>query len=401
MVSQMLPYPPNTGALQRIFNLLRSVSSEHEIHLVTFYQKALLGNSHTLDECADAVRKYCRSLRVFEIPSDGHPFRFGRLLLFNLASPAPFSVWRFRSDSMLEAVRESLGSEKFDIVHIETLALAPYAMLATGTPKVVVHHNVESSLLFRRSSNEKNPLARLYLWWQAHKLQSYEKKRLADFDVNIAVSEIDAEGLSELSPGARIRVVPNGTDTEFFRPLDIPRRKELIYAGAMTWYPNRDAMEYFCAEILPLVKERVPDVQLNIIGRSPGPVLERFGANDPAVNVLGFVDDIREHMGRAAVYVVPLRVGGGTRLKILDAMAMGKAVVSTTVGAEGLELGEGKNIVLADTPGDFADRVVELLENDGLRDSIERNARATAEARYSWNAIGPDLSAIYNELGRG
>jgi sugar transferase (PEP-CTERM/EpsH1 system associated) len=399
MISQMLPYPPNTGALQRIFNLLRHVSAEHEVHLVAFYQKALLGDSHTLDECAAAVGEHCASLEVFEIPSDGHPLRWARLLALNVLSSTPFSVWRFRSRPMLDAVERLLQAHAFDAVHIETLALAPYAFAAPGLPRIVMHHNVESSLLFRRSRNEKNPLARAYLHRQAVKLESYEKRHMPDFDVNVAVSELDAEGLRELAPTARVEVIDNATDTEFFTPRPGGERRELIFAGAMTWYPNRDAMIWFCREILPLIRERVPDVVMNVVGRGPGPVLEQVGNDDDAVNVLGFVDEVRDPMAAAAVYVVPLRVGGGTRLKILDAMAMGKAVVSTTVGAEGLDLTPGEDIVLADEPRDFADRVVELLDDDTRRVSIGQAARATAERRYSWSAIAPRLSAFYDELG--
>jgi sugar transferase (PEP-CTERM/EpsH1 system associated) len=399
MISQMLPYPPNTGALQRIFNLLRHVSAEHEVHVVAFYQKALLGDTHTLDECSAAVREHCESLEVLEIPSDGHPLTWARLLALNVLSTTPFSVWRFRSRPMLDAVRRLLREHDFDAVHIETLALAPYAFAAADLPRIVMHHNVESSLLFRRSRNEKNPLTRSYLRRQAVKLENYEKRKMPDFDVNVAVSELDAEGLRALAPTARVEVIDNATDTEFFQPRPGPQKRELIFAGAMTWYPNRDAMVWFCQEVLPLIRKRVPDVVMNVVGRGPGPVLEQIGAEDEAVNVLGFVDDVRDPMGTAAVYVVPLRVGGGTRLKILDAMAMGKAVVSTTVGAEGLDLTAGEDIVLADEPQDFADRVVELLENDDRRASIERAARATVERRYSWSAIAPRLSAFYNELG--
>lgn len=397
-ISQMLPYPVNTGALQRIANLLRGVARDHDLDLVTFYQRALLADTHTVDEGLKVVGEYCDHVDILPIPSDGRPLRWYGLLAGNAFSPRPFAVSRFRSAAMERAVRRRLQEASPSVVHIETIGLAPYALMAESLPKVMVHHNVESSLLLRRSRNERNPLAKAYLGFQGVKLRRYERLTLPRFDANVAVSELDAEELRALAPTARVEVVPNGTDTEFFQPTRASGDPVLVFAGAMTWYPNHDAMVWFTRDVLPRIKARVPNVKLWIIGRGAGEELERLAAAEPAVEMLGFVDDVRDHVGPAAVYVVPIRVGGGTRLKILDAMAMGKAVVSTTIGAEGLELAPERDLLLADSAENFADAVIAVLSDAGRRESLERAGRTTVERTYGWNVIAPRLSRLYAEL---
>jgi len=258
---------------------------------------------------------------------------------------------------------------------------------------VLCHHNIESNLMFRKSAQQKNTLAKFYIYLQALKLRRAERRYTQDFAANTVVSDMEALELTRLYPKANVFTVDNGTDTEYFAPKrDLSTTPySLIYIGGMTWYPNKDAMIHFCSSLFPKIKAQVPQATMTVIGKKPAKEVLAIAKNDPAISVLGFVDDIRENMAKAQIYVVPIRIGGGTRLKILDALAMGKAIVSTAVGAEGIDVEHNKDIVIAANDKDFIDQVVALLTDLNRCQALEKASRETAVSKYSWQAIYPKL----------
>jgi sugar transferase (PEP-CTERM/EpsH1 system associated) len=395
MITHFVPYPPNSGALQRNFNLLREVAKAHEVYLVSLTQKVLLPDEHSLSDAIGKVSHYCKSIKIFKIPTDSHPLLWYMLLVFNVFSRAPYSVKRFFSRGMKKEIRKILKDVPIDLIHVDTVDLAQYVQGVTATPKVLNHHNIESELLLRRAAHAKNPFFKWYLNHQGGKVRHYEKRMIPQFDVNISVSPRDQAGIRAMAANAAVALVPNGTDTNYFVPSKTAQEFGLIFAGGLNWLPNADAMLHFSKAIFPLIRAEVPEVGMKIIGTNPSVEL-RESTKKNAIEVLGFVPDIREYMARAAVYVVPLRIGGGTRLKILDALAMGKAVVSTTIGAEGLELTNGQDILIADADEEFAQKVVTLLKKTELRKTMAENGRATVEKKYSWNVIGPQLLDVYS-----
>ncbi len=399
LITHLMPYPPRGGCTLRNFNLIRECARRHEIHLLTFYQKAHLDNPESFQSNIKEMRKYCKVVKVYDIPTDGRKFAWYSLLLLNMLSPTPYSVWKFYSRAMVRAVRAHASAHSFDLVEIGTIALANFAKLVPDLPCLMVHHNIESELLMRRSRSIKSILSRAYVALQARKLRRFERRACLSFDLHTTVSERDKRTLQEICPGARVTVVPNGVDTDYFRPAEVQiGDNSLIFIGGMSWYPNLDAMTHFTRDIWHLIRSKLPDASMNLIGRMPSKEILDFSQNNPSFKVLGFVDDVRPLMAKAAAYVVPIRVGGGTRLKILDAMAMGKAIVSTSIGCEGIEVTDGKDIVIADEPADFADKTVELLRNSELRERLGKNARETAERLYSWGKIAPTLERAYEEL---
>jgi glycosyltransferase involved in cell wall biosynthesis len=218
------------------------------------------------------------------------------------------------------------------------------------------------------------------------------------------VSEADGATFERLYPGAlrsAAHVVQTGVDTRYFTPAaeEARRPAHLVFTGSMDWLPNEDGMLYFVSEILPLIRRAEPGTTLSIIGRSPTPAVRRL-EQEPGIEVTGSVDDVRPHVSAGSVYIVPLRVGGGTRLKIFEAMGMGKAIVSTTVGAEGLPVTDGGDILIADAPESFAGAVVRLLREDGLRRRLERAARALVVGRYDWSAVARDFEDALVRLAR-
>lgn len=400
-ISHLLPYPPRGGAFQRTYNLLRETGKSNEVFLLAIAQRAHQDSEQKMCESVDALKKICRYVKAFRVTSDSNFLKWNFLLLANLLSRHPYSVMKFACPELAAEIRRLTAKEKFDLVHFDTIDLAEYAELTYGLPSVMNHHNIESQLLLRRAQAESNPVIKAFMQYQANKLRKYEQAHCGKFDMNLVVSDQDLQGLSQLAPRARFAIVPNGTDTDYFKPAPQTLAPELIFIGGLKWYPNKDAMLFFCERIFPLILKRIPEVSINIIGREPPPGLKNLAAQYPSIKLHGFVEDIRDLLARSSVYVVPIRVGGGTRLKILDAFASGKAVVSTSIGAEGIRYTNGENILIADTAELFATRVIELLENKELRSRLGTNARKLAEKEYSWQIIGKRLNQIYSEIASG
>jgi glycosyltransferase involved in cell wall biosynthesis len=282
------------------------------------------------------------------------------------------------------------------------LPLSVYLDEFAGLPKILVNHNVESVRLQRWSESESNPLKREFLRLQWHKLCRFEKEMINRFDRCIAVSLVDRDVLAGMGITTPIAVVPNGTDTEFFKPMGRPTiPNSVIWFGHMDVHTNRDAVLYFWRDIYPLLRYKIPDVIVSFIGTSPPEEIVDAANCDPNVLVTGFVDDIRPYVDEAAVIVVPIRIGSGTRLKILDAMAMGKAIVSTSVGCEGIDPVDGENICVADTPEEFCDKICQLISNSVLRTKIATNATNFAKA-FDWRRITSVQEMVYQEaVGKG
>lgn len=391
--------PPRDGATQRQFNLLRQTVGRSRVDLLAFDPKDLAGDGEEAARGRETLRRLCDEVEIFPIPSERSRLRYDLLLLLNLFSPAPFPVQRHRSRALRRAVRDRLRSRRYDLVHLDATVLAEYGRLSAGVPTLIVHHNVESTLLRRRAAGQRSLPGRLYLLLQAWKMRRFETRVAPGFRVHVTVSAADRDLLLGHCPGADIRVVPNGTDTDRLRPDPAAEQpRGLLFLGSMNYAPNPDAVLYFLREIWPLIKRDLAGATFDVVGIAPPAEVLEASRRDPAVRVHGYVEDIRPHLARAALFVVPLRIGGGTRLKILDAMAMGKAIVSTSVGAEGLALADGAEIVLADDPALFAASVVRLVNDPASRQSLGRRARERAVASYSWESSGRELLAIYEEI---
>ncbi len=400
MIAHFIPYPPHGGAIQRTFNLLREASKYNEIDLICFNQKKIQPNIQKQMSNIEALGKYCRDITVVDIPSDRNRLLRAALLFLNLLSFTPFDVWRFRSKRMASILRDKLSQNKYELIHVDTLALAQYKKYASALPSVLVHHNVESTYILRRGRSEKSPLSKIYLFLQGLKTRSFEKKIAPCFDANITVSDLDSENFRKRIPRATFITITNGTDPDYFMPTSIPQEDILIFTGGLTWYPNKDAMLYFCGEIYPLIKKINSGIRLDIIGRTPPEELTRMAESDSSIKLYGYVDDVRDYVARAAVYIVPIRVGGGTRLKILDAFAAGKAVVSTSIGCEGIDVTPDSDILIGDTPQEFSNHVIRLLNDRNLRGKMGCQARKLIETKYSWEIIGSNLNEAYINVAR-
>lgn len=395
-VTQIVPYPPHGGVLQRGFNLLRELGRRHEVHLLAFHHRDELPPGEAVERSKRELGAFCRTVEYFDLwpkRSAAH-----RLLCLTVAAlhPEPFSVLAHRSRQLSRRIAESCrGHRAPDVVHLDTIALAPYARFCGDRPVILAHHNIESQLMQRRATFERGWLQRFYVGREAGKLRRLEARVADRFRANITVSDADADELRTICPRAITEVIPNGVDTVYFAPRRGQETPTLIFTGGMNMFANRDGVDWFLDCAWPLVKARVPDARFVAIGQRPSERLLAAAAKSDSVLAPGFVEDVRPAVASAAIYIVPLRVGGGTRLKVLDAMAQGKAIVSTTLGAEGIDVKDGEHLVLADDAGAFADRIVDLLNRPEERLRLGQAARRRAEEKYSWAMLGDRLAGVY------
>jgi polysaccharide biosynthesis protein PslH len=267
---------------------------------------------------------------------------------------------------------------------------------ASPTPVVLFQHNVETMLWRRMADTEKSAMRKMSYSIEARKMAAYETRTLQRFRHVIAVSEHDRKEMLALAPGCTITVVPTGVDTEHYKPAPsvsgTPPR--IVFTGSMDWEPNIDAVEYFCHDIFPSVLAQFPDARFQIVGRNPYPRVKKLAST--SVEVTGTVPSVAEYLRNATVVIVPLRIGGGTRLKIFEAMAMRKALVSTSIGAEGLDVTSGKDCLIADDALSFASAILAILRDPALRQTYEENAAALA-ARYDWSQIAKRFADALSE----
>lgn len=399
-LSHMVPYPPKGGSLQRSFNLIRQLAARHDVHLLAFNQKAILPTATQVEESRLALSKFCRHVEILESPAEASTFSRNRLLLANLVRSGPYSIDLLATPRMHAAIHRTCNDVAIDLIHCDAVELAQFAFSTPPVRRALNHHNVESLLLQRRSERVGNPAERFYFQLQSRKLRKYEASVMPRFDLNVSVSEPDRDDLLAIAPQAKVEVVPNGVDLEYFRNPGTPiRAGELVFMGGMTWFPNRDAVTFFIESVWPRIQAELPSAHLTLIGRRPEAIASLTG--DPQISSLGFVDDIRQHVAQAEVVIIPIRVGGGTRLKILDAFACGKAIVTTRVGCEGLAVTDGVHLLMADRAEDFAGAVLRVCRDPELRDTLGRNARRLAEEKYSWDSIGAGLNRHYERLVNG
>jgi polysaccharide biosynthesis protein PslH len=392
---QNLPFPPDGGALIRSYHTLRLLAERADVTAVCFYRRA----SRPTDEAVRAGLEGLRALagvEAFPIPQEHSRPRLVWDHLRSLLTGRAYTRFAYESRLVRERIRDLVARGGIDVVHVDSLDLVAYLPMLRSVPVVLAHHNVESQLLRRRAESESG-LRRRYLRLQARLTRREEARWCGQVALNTAVSPGDAEELSRIAPGARVAVVPNGVDTEAFTPAAPGPREGIVFVGGHTWFPNRDGMEYFAEEILPLIRASRPGVRVTWVGRADEATREAFAAR--GIDMTGYVDDIRPYVDRAACFIVPLRVGGGTRLKILDAWAMGKAVVSTSRGCEGLDVREGENMLVADEPATLARAVLTLIDDADLRARLEAGGRETAVRSYDWSAIGDGLWKALADAG--
>lgn len=383
LIASQTPPIPGNGASTRNHYLARALARHHDVEVISLVWASSPEEAHAVSELLGG----CPVRLIALDPGENKRLRqVANLLRGKSHLDAIYSV-----PALGDAIRQRHRRQPFDLIFLES-ALLGGGVLPEGVPIVIDQHNIEHEVLWRTFQRGKPGVRKLYNGIEALLLRPVEIKRCRAADMVLVTSERDRIEMARLIPGQRLAVVPNGVDTREFSPDEraTPAAGRLLMTGTLNYFPNVDGADFFAHQCLPIVRETNPNVTFRIAGKDPLAQVQALGSL-PGVTVVGPVPRMQDELAQATVVLAPLRIGGGTRLKILEALAMGKAVVSTSLGAEGLRVEHGRHLLIADDPASFARAVSDLLSDEALRTSLGRAGRALVERRYDWEAIGESL----------
>jgi len=390
-----LLHPVDKGGRIRTYQMLRQLRREHRITYLA------LDDGAGGPEAIERASEYCTEVVV--VPFTARAKRtngFYWELLQNLASPLPYAVAKYRSPALTRELRRLVAEGDVDVIVCDFLFPSLNVPSGLGVPMVLFQHNVEAAIWERHAQVASHPVKRLYMREQWRRMRAFEGRECRRFDKVVAVSREDC-GVLERTYGLQgVEEVPTGVDTDFFRPRNTVarNRNEIVFTGSMDWLPNEDAVAWFAEAILPRIRAEVPDARFTIVGRTPSqPVLE-LARTHRDVTVTGSVADVRPYMERAAAFVIPMRVAGGTRLKVYEAMGMEIPMVSTTIGIEGLPVRHDAELLVADEPDAFAAAVVRLLREPAFGARLATTAATRVRAEFGWREVASRFAGICGAL---
>jgi glycosyltransferase involved in cell wall biosynthesis len=395
-LTQVLPYPLDSGPKIRGYYVLRQLATEHEVTLVTFIR--------TEQEIrqAEHLRDYCKEIRFVPMVRSG--LRNAVHMARSLLSSRPFVIERDRSTRMRRLLQEVVSAEAHDVVHADQINMAQYALELPAKRRILDVHNAVWRIVHRLGQGTPWGLRRMLLELEWRKMQRYERGVCSRFDRIVCVSNEDRRALAPAgSEEQRMHVIPITVDTAALPQLERDEGSQcIISVGTMFWPPNVEGLLWFVNLVYPLVRREVPEASLQVIGARPAAEIMRQAQTDSSIEVLGYVEDITPQLSHSAVFIVPLKSGGGMRVKILDAWARGIPIVSTSIGCEGIEKAvHGENVLIGDGPVEFADHVVKLIRSASLSERLVRNGRRTVEASYDWRSVYRTYSRLYQEISLG
>lgn len=385
-VNSNFMHPTTKGGQIRTLEMLRCLHRRHEVHYVAIENPAHPEGAQRAGEYS--TRSYPFQSRIAQKPS----LKFFAQAVAGLVRPMPLAVSRFHSPALGRFLEELIRRERFDCAVVDHLA--PTAYFPRLEQAVFFQHNVET-VIWRRHVEHATGLRKLYFKLQADRMFEFERRVSLAAGHIVAVSRTDADQMRSLFGVTRVSEIPTGVDVDYFAPPPSPPpRTDLTFIGSMDWLPNIDGMLYFVREVLPIIRRERPECSVAIVGRTPSAEIVQLGKRDPNIHVTGTVSDIRPHVWGSSLSIVPLRIGGGTRLKIYEAMAAGVPVVSTAIGAEGLKIDPPRDIRIADDPASFARQCLELLADPAERARISVRAREMVSAEFSWDAVSRRFEEI-------
>ena len=387
IVSAQFPYPTRSGFTTRVYQVARHLSMRHNVTLLSY------ASPDDRDGVADLATRM--SVRVVE-NKPRSPIGKRAAQALTIASSRAYYCREVHSERMQEAIDELCSTRKFDVIQIESSFLCTFRF-PRDARVVVVEHNIEYELLQRMCEGERSLPRRVFNRVEYTRFRRFEEACWKRADACVVTSEREVDAVRRCAPETPLAVVPNAVDPDYFTPSGSPPDPHtLIFNGTLKYRPNVDAVRYLIDDIWPLVRQRYPDATLTLTGSNDGVDLRAL--MKPGVRLLGEVPDIRPHVRSAGAVVVPIRIGGGTRLKVLEALAMGKPIVSTAVGCEGVAVRDGEHLMIADDAPAFAAKIFEVFESAGLREALGQAGRRLIETRYSWALAGLRLESLYREI---
>jgi glycosyltransferase involved in cell wall biosynthesis len=397
-VKTELLHPVDRGGKIRSFHMLRDLKRSHHITYVT------LDDGTAAPDARERAAEYCHEVvRIpFRARAKWSPGFYAELAL-NLFSPWPYAIAKYRSRRLEHAISVRAASGSVDILVCDFLAPSLNVPDGLACATLLFEHNVEALIWKRHWDVARDPLSRAYLRAQWRKMRAFEARECRRYNHVVVVSPEDRDLMGREYGVRDVSAVPTGVDTAYFRPSGNYSRDAhgMVFTGAMDWIPNDDAMRVCVQQILPRIRQAVPDATLTVVGRNPSSALLALAAREPGVVVTGRVEDVRPYMERAALFTVPLRIGGGTRLKIFEAMAMGLPIVSTRVGAEGLPVTDGQNILLADSPEQFASAAIRLLTDERRARAMGSDGSRLVREQGGWERVAGEFAAICERVAAG
>jgi sugar transferase (PEP-CTERM/EpsH1 system associated) len=393
-LTPVFPFPLDGGGKIKAYFNLKILSGRYNITLVSFIRS---GDER---KYFSELYKFCGRIEVCLIKRSFFKNIF--FILLSFFTDQSFIIRRDYVKKMQMIVDKIIREEKPDLIYVDHLQMFQYVKNHKGF-KILDEHNVENLLIKRLAKNEPNYFKKIFLNQEQKKLMDLEKNACLVSDLVLTVSDVDKEILSELaSHKVRIESIPIGVDCEYFsfkpRPAESEgQKKSIIFIGTLFWPPNIDAIMWFLNNVRPLIREKTGNVNLKIIGNKPVRKVAQL-AKFENIEILGNVQDVRPFMRQGNVFIVPLRIASGMRVKILNAMACGIPVVSTSIGVEGVEVKNGENILIADTPKDFADNVIKSLDERDLSEKISLNARRLVEEKYEWRIVGKKINELFSSI---
>lgn len=397
-ILNILPYspcPPHFGGALRIYHLLREMTRSHEVTVIMY------GTPAEGQLVRDAFGEGLKEVRTVARPAQLTGVRKRWSQVRSLLGRESATTGAFYSAAMQETIDSVVAGQSFDLIQMENHPLGVFRVSCPGAVRVMDAQNVEHDNVRRMAAASRSPIRRAFYRREARKLFLEEKEVYEKQDAIFVTSSRDRSLMDAEFPGVPKYVIPNGVDTSFFHPSDAtPAPHTIVFTGAMNYFPNADGMIWFLREIFPLVKRRVSGARVQIVGGGPPRQLTALASED--VDITGYVEDVRPYVRGAGVYAVPLRMGGGTRLKVLEAMAMERPVVTTTVGCEGINVIDRTSVLVADAPDRFAEAVIDLMSNAALRQKLVANGRDLVRSEYEWSVVGARLNETYSMVtGRG
>jgi polysaccharide biosynthesis protein PslH len=387
--------PIKDGHTRRSYNILKGLSKKYQIYFLSLYET----QEEIKPENINELKMLCHDVEFYPAPSKKMGIHMLLRLFRSLVSADAYTIWRHYSPSLLRRVDELISSGEFDIIHCDILPLAYTVRKRNGIFRSITDHDVSYLKCLRMGKKSKNPLLKLFLYLESWKLKKLENKIFNQVDLGIVVSELDKDILSALCPGGEFVVIENGVETDKFIPDNKHiEQNKLIWLGGFDDYSNKQGIYFFLESIYPKIKKRKPGIRFDIIGSGITQKLRQLVNGDDTINLMGYVDDPLPYIQRASVFVVPILSGGGTRLKVLEAMAVGKAIISTSIGCEGINGINGEHYIIADNVNSFTEAIVQLLQDSLLRMRLGSNARKLVADHYDYERICGKLNELYERL---
>ena len=390
-LTPIFPYPPFSGGQTRVYNLLKNLAKRHEITLFSFWRP------NRIQGPMKKVEKICLKVKVFP----GRPIWSARDIFLAGATGLPFAVTHFYGDKKMEkAISEELN-EGYDLIHFESFYTIPYLRTDFGVPTVLGNENIEYLIYHRFVQQKKNALFKWLAGYDVWKMKRYEEAGWRRADLNLAVSEPDAEQIEKVTK-KKCAVIPNGVDIKHFEQFEQLKYKNmesklaLLFVGDFKYFTNQDAIAFLVRKIWPRIKAKIEKVSLKLVGRNANSLINDLAVD--GVQIVSDIDDIRQAYAAADVFLAPMRIASGTNIKILEAMAAGLPVVTTSVGAEGIKAKRGKEIIVRDKADELAEKVIELAHKPLLRQSLGLAGKRVIRRFYDWQKIVQELEKVYRGL---